>query len=188
MHMAAFARLIIASTITIGAVADAQTVCGPYAPFGRVENADGTWTVGTYASCQIPDPKIWSHTYTLTFPSTITYQDGVTLQYVGEAQAYIEGKNNPVGRSCRKVTVDNASFTDALGTNYPLHYFKAGYLPYQYDEWITTTPLAPDTEYSFFASGTDPCINPTQDTLVINAVYQQVQTPAPTGDGVVISE
>ena len=154
----------------------AQIVCGPYSPFGRLQNPDGTWTVGTHASCQFPDPINWSHTYTLNFPSTIVYSDGVTLQFVGSAYAYIQGHHDRVGRgSVRLVTVDNATFVDPSGISYPLIKTEVEIGGYPVDQWMTTAPLAPDTVYSFSATGTDPGINKAEDVMFMNAVYRQVQ-------------
>jgi hypothetical protein len=183
-------KLFVALLISAGlcGLASAQTVCGPYAPFGRFENPDGTWTVSMNASCQNPDPAQWSHTYTLIFPSTITYYNGTTLQFVGSASTYVEGHHDCVrsGRAgpcgVRLVTVDSASLTDPAGDSLPLVKVEVGSVQYPVDEWQSTTPLAPDTLYSFAVSGTDPDINPSTDVMHMQAIYQVVQ-PQPSGGG-----
>lgn len=149
--------------------------CGPIYPFGRVQNQDGTWTVGNNAQCEVPDPDPWSHTYTFSFPSTLNYPNGVTLQFVGSASAYVQGHHDRVFRAVRLVTVDSATLTDPSGNNCPL--IKSEVYPsgpdYPTDQWTSTTELASDTLYTFLASGTDPEQDKASDTLVISAIYKQ---------------
>lgn len=182
-------RIIAAVALAAGlcASAFAQTVtCGPFAPFARTINADGTETVSMNASCQNPDPANWSHTYTLEFPSTLVYYNGDTLSFVGNALAQVNGHHDCVrsgrGGTCqvRLVTVDSASLTDPAGNSLPVVKTETGSSLYPVDQWSSTTPLSPDTVYSFSASGS--AEGGVTDYLHIQATYRLVP-PAPPSCG-----
>jgi hypothetical protein len=177
--MKKFIAAIILAALSFSA--SAQIVCGPYAPFARSFNADGTETVSMNASCQNPDPAQWTHTYTFIFPETITYANGATLRFMGSASASVSGHHDCVrsGRagscSVRLVTVDSASLTDPSGDSLPLVKTEVGSTQYPIDEWQSTTPLSPQVEYNFAVSGTDQGVNLSTDTLHIQAIYQPVE-------------
>lgn len=145
-------------------------VCGPIQPFGRVQNPDGSWTIGAHAQCEVPDPNPWSHAYTFSFPSKIVYANGDAFRFMGSASANVQGVNAPRGY---KVTVDNATLTDPAGNSLVLAKTEVGTARNPVDQWSSTTPLAPDTLYTFTVSGTDAETNPASDTLVIDAIYEQ---------------
>jgi hypothetical protein len=174
----------VAGLLMVGlcAAASAQIVCGPYTPFGRAQNPDGTWTISTYASCQVPDPSQWAHTYKVEFPSTITYSNGLTFKFVGSAVVEVQGHHDRLFREVRLVTVDSASLTDQNGNSLPVAKGETGTVQYPVDEWYSTTPLSPDLFYFFAASGTASLYSNETDTMVMTAVYQQVQTPSGGGD------
>lgn len=181
-----FALLMLCFGLCTAALA--QVTCGPFGPFARIINADGTETVIANVSCQNPDPASWSHTYTLQFPSTLVYGNGDTLSFVGNAVAAVTGHHDKVcsgrGGSCqvRIVTVDAASLTDPSGASVPIVKREVGTLLYPVDQWISTAPLSPDTLYSFAASGTDQ--GNVTDTLYLAATYKLVpQTVCTTNCG-----
>lgn len=146
-------------------------ICGPIQPFGRIQNPDGTWTIGAHAQCEVPDPNPWSHAYTLIFPSKIVYANGDAFKFMGSATASVQGVNNPRGY---KVTVDTATLTDPSANNNVLAKTEIGTARDPVDQWSTTTPLQADTLYTFTVSGTDAGVNKASDTLVIDAIYEQV--------------
>lgn len=153
-----------------------MNTCGPIYPSNRSQNADGTWTLAANASCEIPCPNPYSHTYTFKFPSTVVLPDGLTFTFVGSAMAYVQGHHDRIFRAVRLVTVDSATLTDPSSNILPLT--KSEVFPFgpQYptDQWTSAEPLAPDALYTFLVGGTDPDQNETQDVLVIRATYQQM--------------
>lgn len=173
-------KTIIATLLSLPLAAFAQVVCGPYAPFARTLNADGTETVTTSALCQNPDPANWSHTFLLEFPSTITYTNGTTLKFVGNAVAAVSGMDQCASRySCgeRLVLVNSATLTDLSGNLVPIQKYEIGSDPF--DQWRSTGTLNPDVVYSFAVSGTDQGVNAAFDTLYLSATY--VVVPASGG-------
>lgn len=167
--------LAILAFLTFSSLAGAQVTCGPYAP---IPHAAASETIVAYAICQYPDPASWSHIYTFQFPSTLTY-NGTVLNFSGNASAKVYGQDycapssGHAGQPCRNirlVTVDSASLTDPNGVAQPILKTKQGTQAYPVDAWLSTSPLAPDTLYSFSVAGTANT-SPLYDELRIQADY-----------------